>query len=139
MDTDTRLTRISQWFRELKPWVLDAWIGTAFTVFGLLGLFSEAGPAGAYRDPDALAVLLALVASLPYFARRRAPVVVLATNILGICALGIIGYPFNVQAQMVLVGIESIPVVLLTAMARHRSIRVWLGCSIINFVSSFVL
>jgi signal transduction histidine kinase len=108
MDAGTRFAQLSQRFRDLNPGVLDAWIGTAFTVFGLVGLFSESGPAGAYRTPDAVAVLLALLASLPYFARRRAPVTVLALNIVAICALGLIGYPFNVQAQMVLVGIYTV-------------------------------
>ena len=108
METGTPLTRLTQWFRDLNPWVIDAWIGTAFTVFGLIGLFSESGPRGAYKSPDALAVLLALLASLPYFARRRAPVAVLAVNIVAICGLGIIGYPFNVQAQMALVGVYTV-------------------------------
>jgi len=108
VETGTPLTRLTQWFRDLNPWVIDAWIGTAFTVFGLIGLFSESGPRGAYTSPDALAVLLALLASLPYFARRRAPVAVLAVNIVAICGLGIIGYPFNVQAQMALVGVYTV-------------------------------
>jgi len=84
---------------------IDTWESV---IFGLIGLFSESGPRGAYKSPDALAVLLALLASLPYFARRRAPVAVLAVNIVAICALGIIGYPFNVQAQMALVGVYTV-------------------------------
>jgi len=108
VQSGTALTRLTQWFRELNPWVLDAWIGIAFTVFGLIGLFSNSGPAGAYKDPDALAVLFALAASLPYLGRRRAPVAVLTANIVAICGLGIIGYPFNTQAQMVLVGIYTV-------------------------------
>jgi len=108
VDGGTQLTRAARWFRDVNPWALDALIGTAFTVFGLIGLFGESGPKAAYVPADALGVVLSLGCSLPYFFRRYAPVPVLLTNVVALCTLAIIGYPSNVQSQMLLIGIYTV-------------------------------
>ncbi len=53
-------------------------------------------------------MVLSLLCSLPYFVRRRAPVPVLLANVVALCTLAIIGYPSNVQSQMLLVGIYTV-------------------------------
>jgi signal transduction histidine kinase len=108
MDTGTRVAQLQQRFRDLNPWVLDACIGTAFTVFGLVGFFSESGSKPQYHSADALGVVLALACTVPYFVRRRAPVPVLLVNTVALCILAIIGYPSNVQSQALLVGIYTV-------------------------------
>jgi signal transduction histidine kinase len=108
MESGTALTRLTQWFRELNPWVLDACLGTVFTVLGLIGLFGASGPKADYHPVDAFGVVLALACSLPYFFRRRAPVPVLLTNVVALCTLAIVGYPSNVQSQMLLIGIYTV-------------------------------
>ncbi len=108
MDTSTRFAQFQQRFREVNPWVIDAWIATAFTVFGLVGLFNDSGSKPGSRSADALGVVLLLACSLPYFARRRAPVLVLLVNTVALCTLAIIGYSSNVPSQMMLVGIYTV-------------------------------
>ncbi len=108
METGTRFAQILQRFRDLNPWVVDAVLGTAFTVFGLVGLFSDGGSKPGYHSVDAFGVILALTCSLPYFARRHAPVPVLLANVVALCVLAIIGYPSNVQSQMLLVGLFTV-------------------------------
>ena len=73
------LNRITRSFREVNPWVLDALLGTAFTVFGLIGLFGPRDAKFDWREPDAFAVLLSLGCSLPFYFRRRAPFATLLT------------------------------------------------------------
>jgi signal transduction histidine kinase len=107
MDSEARWAQLSRRFRDLNPWVLDACIGTAFTVFGLVGLFSESSKPG-YHGVDALGVALVLACSLPYFVRRRAPVPVLLVNTVALCILAIIGYSSNVPSQMLLVGMYTV-------------------------------
>jgi signal transduction histidine kinase len=108
MDAGSRRAQLVQRFRDVDPWLIDAVVGTVFTILGLFGLFGDHGPDSPFRDPGALAVVFALVCSVPYFFRRRAPLIVLTLNVIGICALGIIGYPFNAQVQMALVGIYTV-------------------------------
>ncbi len=108
MESGTRASQLFQRFRDLNPWVLDAGIGTAFTVVGLVGLLTTNSTTIDYHPVDALGVVLALGCSLPYFVRRRAPVAVLLTSAASLCALAIIGYPSSVQSQMLLVGMYTV-------------------------------
>jgi signal transduction histidine kinase len=108
MDAGARFNQLSQRFQEVNPWVIDAGFGTVFTVFGVVGVFADPGGTVHYHRGDALGVVLALACSLPYFFRRRAPLAVLTANVVAVCAMAIVGYVFNVQAQMVLVGAYTV-------------------------------
>ncbi len=108
MATETRFADFSRRFREIPPWAFDAFLGTAFTVFGLIGLLTTHSTTIDYVAPDAFAVVLALTCSLPYYVRRRAPATVLTVNVVALCIMAIIGYPSNVQSQMILVGIYTV-------------------------------
>jgi signal transduction histidine kinase len=101
---NTRWHRLSQWFRGVNPWAIDAVMGTLFTGLGLVGLFTKTNPADHYRDPDALAVLLALFCAVPYFFRRRAPLAVFLISVSALVLLSIRDYPSQAQAQTLIVG-----------------------------------
>jgi signal transduction histidine kinase len=103
-----RLARLTEWFRGVDPRIIDALIGTAFTVFGLIGLLADKDPHDYYRSPNALAVVLSLFCSVPYFFRRRAPLTVLMTNVVALVILSVMQFGSNVPSQMVLVGAYTV-------------------------------
>jgi len=106
--TDTPLTRVGAWFRDVNPWVLDAFIGTAFTVFGLIGLFQPTAPKFDFRDPNAFAVLLALGCSVPFYFRRRAPFAVLLISTTCLVVLSCLEFQSSVQSQMLVVATYAV-------------------------------
>jgi signal transduction histidine kinase len=103
-----RLGRISTWFREVNPWVLDAVIGTTFTVIGLVALFTVTDPTNRYRDADAVAALLSLGCTLPFFFRRRLPFTSILVSTVATTLLLTLNYEVSVQTQMMLVAAYSI-------------------------------
>ncbi len=98
-----RLMRLTRWFREINPTVIDVLLGSVLTVVGLIGLFAPFDAKLGFRDPNALAVVLALGCSLPFFVRRRAPFAVHCTLIVFLVLLSVLKFPANVQSQMVLI------------------------------------
>src|SRR5689334_21796247 len=100
---DSLLSRFSRWFRDVNPWALDAFLGTAFTVFGLIGLFGPRDAKFDWREPDAFAVLLSLGCSLPFYFRRRAPFATLTVCTVSLVLLASFQYPANVQSQMIVI------------------------------------
>jgi signal transduction histidine kinase len=105
---NTPLTRVGAWFSNVNPWVLDAFIGTAFTVFGLIGLFQHADPKLGFRDPNAFAVLLALGCSVPFYFRRRAPFAMLVISTTCLVVLSCFEFQANVQSQMLVVATYTV-------------------------------
>ena len=103
-----RLVRFQLWLRAVDTRIIDALIGGAFTLFGLTGLLLESDPHHFYRDPNALAVFLALACSVPYFFRRRAPLAVLVVTVTALVILSVMQFSSNVQSQMVLVGAYTV-------------------------------
>jgi signal transduction histidine kinase len=99
----SRYERFVAWFRALNPWVLDAVLGGAFTVVGLVSLFSGSDPKVDYRDADALGVLLSLGCTLPFFFRRHAPFTTALITTAAVTLMLLVGYPSSSQTQMVLV------------------------------------
>ena len=99
----SRYERFVAWFRALNPWVLDAVLGTVFTIAGLVNLFGSTDPAVDYRNADALGVVLSLGCSVPFFFRRRAPFATALVTTAAVTLLLILEYPSNTQTQMVLV------------------------------------
>src|SRR4051812_35777126 len=76
MGITAAMSRALRQEEPVSPWVIDAVLGTMFVIIGVLSVAaahtSEA--AATYREPDAIALLLVLAATVPYFVRRRAPV-----------------------------------------------------------------
>jgi len=104
----TPVDRLTAWFRSLNPQLLDAVLGTVFTVAGLVSLFSGGDPKVDYTDPDVLGVVLALGCSLPFYFRRRAPLATTLVATVSLVLLSTLEYPANVQSQMLLVGAYTI-------------------------------
>lgn len=108
MESGSRWSQLTQRFRDLNPWIIDACIGTLFTVGGLVALFATSSRTIDYHDADAGGVLLVLACSLPYYFRRRAPFTVFAVSFVALCVLAIVGYPANIESQFLLVGTYSL-------------------------------
>jgi signal transduction histidine kinase len=77
-------------------------------VVGLIGLFGPTDPKLGYRDPNALAVVLALGCSLPFFVRRRAPFGVHMTVVTCLVIISVLDFPANVQSQMLLISAYTV-------------------------------
>jgi signal transduction histidine kinase len=99
---NTRLQRLVRRFRQLNPWVIDGILGTLFTVAGVIGVFNP-GTATGFKNGDALAVLLSLACTLPFFVRRRYPLVTGMVSIAALVVLATTGYQSNIQVQMLVV------------------------------------
>src|SRR3954447_25555307 len=108
MAAETRFAELSRRFRQIPPWVFDVFLGTAFTVLGLVGTLTTHSTRIDYVDANAFAVVLSLACSLPYFVRSRVPATVLTINVVALCVMAIIGFPSNVQSQMIVVGIYTV-------------------------------
>jgi signal transduction histidine kinase len=106
--TNTPFTRVFRWFRDLNPWVLDTFLGTVFTVLGIVGLFAANNPKYHYRDPDAIAVLLSLAATLPFYVRRRLPFASMLVAIVATVTLLTRDYQSNLQSQILLIAAYTI-------------------------------
>ncbi len=103
-----RLARFMQWLRAIDPRAIDALLGIAFTVLGFVALAFAKDPRHLYKSPDALSLVLSLCCSLPYFVRRRAPLVVMMINTVALVLLLTLRYDANVQSQMLLVGVFTV-------------------------------
>ena len=105
--------------RRMPAWRLDAVLATAFVCTGLLTTGrTEPG----YEPRDALAVVLVLAATVPYYARRLAPVAVFAVSMTAVAALYIGGYdagglPFVVGAGAYTVAATRPPVQIVASAA----------------------
>ncbi|MCC6338548.1 MAG: sensor histidine kinase [Acidimicrobiia bacterium] len=81
------------WARGLNPWLLDGALAAAFVVIGLVTTAGRGDvPPADYRARDAFSVLLVLAASVPFAARRRAPLAVLLTAATAVSLLVALGY-----------------------------------------------
>jgi signal transduction histidine kinase len=98
----THFVRLTQWFRNVNPWVFDVVLGTIFTFLGLLSLFGTDDPHNIYKSPNAFAVLLALMCSTPLFFRRRFPLASHLIVVTGVTLISVLEYPSNAQAQILL-------------------------------------
>lgn len=106
--TTTTFDRSTAWFRGLDPWLLDAVIGTVFTVLSVVGLFTTGDSGAGYAEPGAVATLLALGCSLPFYFRRRAPLASTLVAATSLVLLSTLEYPSGVQSQLLLVAVYSL-------------------------------
>ena len=75
--------------RQTPPWRIDAVLATFLVATGLTTT-TQAEPV--YKPRDGVAIALILVATLPYYMRRRAPLAVLAVSQTAMAALFILDY-----------------------------------------------
>jgi len=107
---------LQRWVRA-RPLLVDAVLAVGLALAGLL---TTAGvgttqPEGLYARPDALALTLVLVATLPYAARRKAPVPVFIITTAAVTALMLLGYNEGALPWVLLVGTYTV--------AAHRPVR----------------
>jgi signal transduction histidine kinase len=97
-----RLTSFGRRIRRTNPWVIDAVLGSVFTVLSVAGLLGGNAQHD-YHDVDAWGVFLALACSVPFFVRRRYPLRVHVVVVTSLVILATSNYPSDVQSQMLLV------------------------------------
>ncbi|MGZ6963270.1 MAG: sensor histidine kinase [Acidimicrobiia bacterium] len=102
-----RLKELAQRVRLIDPWIIDLALGTAFVVGGLIALFAP-DPSHRFREPDAWAVFLTVLAAAPYYVRRRAPLPVLMITTVPVVLLAVIGYPTGASPNWLLVGMYTV-------------------------------
>jgi signal transduction histidine kinase len=122
-----RGVRMLRRWQTAPSWAIDAVLGT---VILLAGVFStaqaEADPGVVYSDRDALAWVLILAATLPYFVRRRAPVAVFVVTSVAAAVLMLQGYDAGVLPLALLVGCYTV--------AAYRPARDVIACSLLMAV-----
>ena len=106
---ESRLARLAQRLRSTKPGVIDAVLGTLFTIAAPLSILGDAGDTTVkYHDTDALAVALAFVVAVPYFFRRRAPLPVFLIGLAPVVFLTARDYQVGVMPTILLVGMYTV-------------------------------
>ena len=106
--TVSPIERVTAWYKSLNPWLVDAVIGTVFTVVSVVSVLDVGDARIGYRDPDALGVLLALVCAVPFYFRRHATMVATLVSATGVVLLASLQYPPNAQSQMLLLAMYSL-------------------------------
>jgi signal transduction histidine kinase len=103
-----RLTRLFGRIRNLNPWIIDALITTPLAIIALKVLSVSGGAASDYREPTAWAYALTVVATVPYYFRRRAPLPVFLITITAMMPLVLADFESNVCVQMTLLGTYTV-------------------------------
>jgi len=85
-------------------------LGSVIVVTGLLTTAARPGtdPGVVYRDRDAVAVMLVLASTLPYYLRRRAPLAVFVATGTAVAALMLRGYDEGALPWALLVGAYTV-------------------------------
>lgn len=98
------MIRLVDRLRALPPWRVDAVLATCFVLAALI----TNPPASGYRTRDAVAVVMILGATVPYFARSRAPLPVFAVSTVAAAALVARGYASGAIPMAIAVGAYTI-------------------------------
>jgi signal transduction histidine kinase len=98
--------------RQMPPWRLDFVLATLFV---LTGIATTARPEPSYEPRDAVAVGLVLAATVPYYLRRLAPLLVFVLAITATAALYILDYDAGGLPFVVAAGAYTV--------AAHRPLR----------------
>jgi signal transduction histidine kinase len=91
--------------RRTSPWRIDAVLATCFVVTGLT---STSQTSAVYEPRDGLAIGLILAATLPYYARRLAPLPVFAVSLAAVAALFVQGYAAGALPFVIGVGAYTV-------------------------------
>jgi signal transduction histidine kinase len=90
---------------QQRPALNDPLLAAVFVAGGLV---PTAGPTVGYHQRDGLAVGLILLGTVPYAARRRAPLPVFLTSLAGLTALFALGYDGGALPAVVAVGAYTV-------------------------------
>lgn len=97
--------------QRTNPWVVDGAIAAVFVVLGLVTTTGRGSvPLADYQPRDAFSIVLVLVASVPFVARRRAPVAVLLVTSTAVSVLVVLGYNQGVTPLFLLLGAATVGV-----------------------------
>lgn len=91
--------------RRTPPWRIDAVLATCFVVTGLT---TTSQTSAVYEPRDGVAIGLILAATLPYYARRLAPVPVFAVSLAAVAALFVQGYAAGALPMVIAVGAYTV-------------------------------
>lgn len=91
--------------RRMPPWRLDAVLASCFVLTGLTTT-NETSPT--YKPRDGVAIALILAATLPYYARRVAPLPVFAVSTTAVAALFVNRYPAGALPMVIAVGAYTV-------------------------------
>lgn len=98
-----------QRLRRTPAWAIDALLATLVVGVGLLtAAGGRADPAAIYRKRDAAGIALVLLATLPYYARRRAPLAVFLTSVAALGALMLRDYDPGALPWVLLLGAYTV-------------------------------
>jgi signal transduction histidine kinase len=100
--------RVSAWYRSLDPRLVDAVVGTVFTVISVVSVLNVGDPELGYADPGVLAVILALVFGSAFYVRRSAPLVCTLVAATALVLIATLDYQSNAQSQMLLVAMYAL-------------------------------
>jgi signal transduction histidine kinase len=103
----TPFSRMEHWARDLNPWVLDAVLGSVFTVVGIVTVFGD-DVHGKYRKGGALGVALSLLCTLPFFVRRRFPASHVFVVSTGLVLLSTLEFHSNFQSQIIIISAYTV-------------------------------
>lgn len=104
------LTTLPVWKQWLTrhPALVDAAWGTAFVVASFVAASGDHATEGDSLTGDPLGVALLLVATVPYFFRRKAPVAVFAISTSAVVAISALGYFEGVIPMVILLGAYTV-------------------------------
>ena len=126
--------RSQEWLRS-RPVLIDVLLAGLIALLGLADLLGE-GVAGRAREPDALGVLLVLIAATALIWRRVAPVAVMAFVI----AISAVFYSRDYGTFMAAIGLAAIYAVAVHEKNRRSAwISVGVGVAVLFGVASFTL
>ena len=100
--------RLSAWYRSLDPRLVDAVVGTVFTVISVVSVLNVGDPELGYADPGVLAVILALVFGSAFYVRQSAPLVCTLVSATALVLIATLDYQSNAQSQMLLVAMYAL-------------------------------
>jgi signal transduction histidine kinase len=101
------LPRWKQWVTG-HPALVDAAWGTAFVVASFVSASGDHATEGDSLTGDALGVVLLLIATVPYFFRRKSPVAVFAISTSAVVAISALGYFEGVIPMVILLGAYTV-------------------------------
>lgn len=104
---ETTLPRWKQWLIEHTALVDAAW-GTAFVVASFISTSGDHANEGDAPTSNALGVALLLLATVPYFFRRKSPVAVFAISTSAVVAISALGYFEGIIPMVILLGAYTV-------------------------------
>ncbi|MEO7837393.1 MAG: sensor histidine kinase [Acidimicrobiales bacterium] len=91
--------------RRMPPWRIDVLLATCFV---LAGMTTTNQANAVYAPRDGVAIGLILATTLPYYARRLAPLPVFAVSMTAVAALFVNGYPGGALPMVIAVGAYTV-------------------------------